>query len=74
MSGQGHAAATLTPGGWVAPELVWIQRLEEKSFASAGDRTLVAQTVARHYTDWTTSAYYVYVRQINQWKYGISQL
>jgi hypothetical protein len=29
--------------GW-APEPVWTQRLEEKSFASAGDRTAIAQS------------------------------
>jgi hypothetical protein len=29
--------------GW-APEPVWTQRLEEKSFASAGDRTLIARS------------------------------
>jgi len=29
----------------------WTQRLEEKSFASAGDQTLVIQPVVRHYTD-----------------------
>jgi hypothetical protein len=39
--------------GW-APEPVWTQRLEERSFASAGDRIWVAQSVARHYTDWAT--------------------
>jgi hypothetical protein len=33
-----------------APELVWTQRLEEKSFAPAGDRTPVVQPVVRHYT------------------------
>jgi hypothetical protein len=42
--------------GW-APEPVWIQRLEEKSFrlcrGSNLDR-LVVQPVARHYTDWAT--------------------
>jgi hypothetical protein len=37
--------------GW-APEPVWTQRLEEKSFASAGDWTLVTRSVVRHYTDW----------------------
>jgi hypothetical protein len=31
--------------GW-APEPVWTQRLEEKSFASVGDRTSVIQCVA----------------------------
>jgi hypothetical protein len=33
------------------PDLVWAQRLQEKSFASAGDRTLGIQSVIRHYTD-----------------------
>jgi len=36
--------------GW-ASELVWTQRLEEKSFAPAGDRIPVVQSVARHYID-----------------------
>jgi hypothetical protein len=36
--------------GW-ATELVWTQRLEEKSFASAGDITPVIQFVVRHCTD-----------------------
>jgi hypothetical protein len=36
--------------GW-APELVWTQRLEEKSFASDGDRTKVVQSVVRHNID-----------------------
>jgi hypothetical protein len=36
--------------GW-ASELVWIQRLEENSFASAGDRTPFVQPVVRHNTD-----------------------
>jgi hypothetical protein len=56
MSGQRHAPAALyplerTPGthwaGW-ASELVWTQRIEEKSFASAGDRTPVVQSIVRH--------------------------
>jgi hypothetical protein len=34
-----------------APELVWMQRIEEKSFASVRDRTLVIQFVVRYYTD-----------------------
>jgi hypothetical protein len=34
--------------GW--PELVSTQRLEERSFASAGDRTPVVQSVVKHYT------------------------
>jgi hypothetical protein len=41
--------------GW-APEVVWTQRLEEKSFASAGDRTPVVQYVVRHCTDWAVQS------------------
>jgi hypothetical protein len=65
-SGQRHAQAALYPSkvhtvpiaqetGW-APEPVWTQRLEKKSFASAGDRVPVVQSVARHYIDWATPA------------------
>jgi hypothetical protein len=61
VSGQRHAPDALYPGkgpplstgqeaGW-ASELIWTQRLEEKYFASAGDRTPVVQSVVRHYTD-----------------------
>jgi hypothetical protein len=35
--------------GWT-PEPVWTQSLEEKSFASAGDRTSI-KSVVRHYTN-----------------------
>jgi hypothetical protein len=38
--------------GW-ASEPVWTQRLEEKSFAPAGDRTLIARSIVRHHTAWT---------------------
>jgi hypothetical protein len=31
--------------GWVASELVWRWRLEEKTFASARDQTLVVQSL-----------------------------
>jgi hypothetical protein len=37
--------------GWVS-EQVWTQRLEEKSFAPAGDPTPIARSVVRHCTDW----------------------
>jgi hypothetical protein len=61
VSGQHHAPAVLLPpgkgplvpivqeAGW-APEPVWTQRIEEKSFVPAGDRTVV-QSVAGHCTD-----------------------
>jgi hypothetical protein len=51
-----------TPGtivqeaGW-APEPVWTQRIEEKSFCLCRGSNLVrsvVQPVARHYTDWAT--------------------
>jgi hypothetical protein len=35
-------------GGWVGPEPVWTQRLEEKSLASAGDRTSFARSSVRN--------------------------
>jgi hypothetical protein len=55
VSGQRHAPAALLPrgkeppvpieqkAGW-APEPVWTQTLEEKSFAPAGDRTPIARS------------------------------
>jgi hypothetical protein len=55
VSGQRHALAALLPlgkgpplpivqeVGW-APEPVWTQRIEEKSFAPAGDRTPIARS------------------------------
>jgi hypothetical protein len=61
VSGHHHATAALLPpgkgspvpigqeAGW-APEPVWTQRIEEKSFAPAGNRTPIAQPVVRHYT------------------------
>jgi hypothetical protein len=57
VSGQRHAPAALytrdrtpAPIGWeagCASELVWTQRLDDKSFSSTGDRTPVAQSVGR---------------------------
>jgi hypothetical protein len=54
VSGPRHARPRFTPGkeppvltvqeaGW-APEPVWTQRLEEKSFAPAGNRTSIARS------------------------------
>jgi hypothetical protein len=51
--GKGPPVPIVQEAGW-APELVWTQRIEEKSSASAGDRTPIAQSVVRHYTDWAT--------------------
>jgi hypothetical protein len=57
VSGQRHAPAALLPpgkgplvpivqeAGW-ASEPVWTQRLEEKSFAPAGDRTPIARSTS----------------------------
>jgi hypothetical protein len=42
-----------------APEPVWTQRIEEKSFAPAGDRTPIDQPVVRHYTAWATRLLYM---------------
>jgi hypothetical protein len=36
--GEGPPVPIRQQTGW-APELAWIQRVEEKSFSSAGDRT-----------------------------------
>jgi hypothetical protein len=44
-------------GGW-APEPVWMQGLEEKSYAPVGDRTPIVQPVVSHYTDWATAAHF----------------
>jgi hypothetical protein len=48
--GKGPPVPIVQEAGW-ASEPVWTQRLEEKSFAPAGDRTPVVQSVVRHYTD-----------------------
>jgi hypothetical protein len=70
VSGQHHDPAAFYPrgkdppapivqeSGW-APEPVWTQRIEEKSFAPAEDRTPdrpVVQPAVRHYTAWATPA------------------
>jgi hypothetical protein len=66
VSGQRHAPAALFPqerttgthwiGGWVGLRAGLDTEVNEKSFASAGDQTSVAQTVVRHYTDLATAA------------------
>jgi hypothetical protein len=48
--GKGPPVPIGEEAGW-APEPVWAQRIEEKSFAPAGDRTPIGQSVVRHYTD-----------------------
>jgi hypothetical protein len=40
--GKGPPVPIVQEAGWV-PEPVWTQRLEEKSFAPAGDRTPIAR-------------------------------
>jgi hypothetical protein len=45
--GKEPPAPIVQEAGW-APEPVWTQRLEEKSFASVADRTLAVQSVVRH--------------------------
>jgi hypothetical protein len=49
LPGKGPPVPIRQEAGWV-PESVWTQRLQEKSFAPAGDRTPIAQPVVRHYT------------------------
>jgi hypothetical protein len=49
-AGKGHPVSFVQEARWT-PEPVWTQRLEEKSFAPARDRTPVVQPVARYYTD-----------------------
>jgi hypothetical protein len=71
VSGQRHAPAALLPpgkgppvpivqeAGW-APEPVWTEGLEEKSFRLCRRSNLdhpVVQPVAGHYTDWATQAH-----------------
>jgi hypothetical protein len=41
--GKGPTVRIGHEAGW-APEPVWTQRLEEKSLASAGDRTAIARS------------------------------
>jgi hypothetical protein len=43
LPGKGLPVPIVQEAGW-APEPVWTQRFEEKSFASAGDRTSAARS------------------------------
>jgi hypothetical protein len=43
LPGKGPPVPTVQEGGW-APEPVWTQRLEEKSFTSAKDQTSIARS------------------------------
>jgi hypothetical protein len=47
--GKGPLVPIIQEAGW-APEPVWTQRLEEKFFAPAGDRTSVVQPIVGLYT------------------------
>jgi hypothetical protein len=54
VSGQHHTPAALYPRYPLyrrAPEPVWTQRIEEKSYAFVVDRTPIVQSIDRHYTD-----------------------
>jgi hypothetical protein len=53
--GKGPPVPIVQEAGW-DPETVWTQRLEEKSFAPAEDRTPIVQPVVRHYTAWANPA------------------
>jgi hypothetical protein len=43
LLGKGPPVPIVQEAGW-APEPVWTQRLEEKSFVHAGDRTSIARS------------------------------
>jgi hypothetical protein len=54
-SAKGPPVPIVQEAGW-ASEPVWTQRLEEESFAPAGDGTPIARSLVRHYTNWATPA------------------
>jgi hypothetical protein len=65
---RGNEPTTHCTGGWVTPEAVWMQRLEEKSSASVRDGTPVIQFIVRQYTDgaaWLTHLYVDFVIYFN---------
>jgi hypothetical protein len=49
IGGKGPPVLIVQEAGW-APESVWTQRLEEKSFTAAGDRTPIARRPASSQT------------------------
>jgi hypothetical protein len=53
--GKGPPVPIVQEAGW-APEPVWTQRSQKKSFAYAADRTPIVQSALRHYTDWANPA------------------
>jgi hypothetical protein len=59
--GKGTTVPIVQEAGW-APEPVWTERLEEKSFRLCRESKLVrpvVQPVARHYIDWATPAQFI---------------
>jgi hypothetical protein len=63
--GKGPPVPIVQEAEW-ASESVSTQRLEEKSFAPAGDRTPVVQPVVRHYTAWANPAPHMKPVKINK--------
>jgi hypothetical protein len=62
-SGKGPPVPIVQEAGW-APEPVWTQRLEEKSFCLCLWSNLhspVVQSLARHCTDWATRLIYIHI-------------
>jgi hypothetical protein len=60
--GKGSPVPIGQETGW-APEPVWTQRLEEKSFRLSRESNLdrlVVQPLARHYTDWANQLTFMY--------------
>jgi hypothetical protein len=65
--GKGPPVPIVQEPGW-APEPVWTQRLEEKSFRLCRGSNLdlpVVQPVARHYTDWATRVTITNINKVN---------
>jgi hypothetical protein len=54
--GKGPPVPIVQEAGW-APEPVWTQRLEEKSFAPAGDRTQFIKNAWQGYLKWKSHSF-----------------